>query len=96
MQLRPRALWRVLTHPESAIRAAMRWYYQIGRKVWPYEIVNFFFRDRVRAGGPSVGEFWHEDVLSRPAEERRPDPFSAAPDSRVDVRSYLEITECFW
>ena len=85
MQLRPRALWRVLTHPEPAIRAAMRWYYQIGRKVWPYEIVNFFFRDQVRAGGPSVEEFWYEDRLLRLTGERQPGSFSAAPDNRIKV-----------
>ena len=59
MQLRPRALWRVLTHPEPGFRAAMRWYYGIGRKVWPYEIWNFIFRDKRSKDKPTLQEFWH-------------------------------------
>jgi anaerobic magnesium-protoporphyrin IX monomethyl ester cyclase len=60
MQLRPRSLWRLFTHPDRAIRAAIRWYYQIGRKVWFYEIWSFLFRDRLKKDGPSLEEFWGE------------------------------------
>jgi anaerobic magnesium-protoporphyrin IX monomethyl ester cyclase len=42
MQLRPRALCRVLFHPDRAFREAMHWYYGIGCKVWFYEIWRFF------------------------------------------------------
>ena len=38
MQLRPRSLWRLFAHRDRGIRAAMRWYYRIGRKVWFHEI----------------------------------------------------------
>ncbi len=41
IQLRPRSLRRVLAHPDLPIRAAMKWYYRIGRQVWPYEMRNF-------------------------------------------------------
>lgn len=41
VQLRPRSLWRLFAHPDAAIRKAMRWYYRIGRQVWPYEIRRF-------------------------------------------------------
>jgi anaerobic magnesium-protoporphyrin IX monomethyl ester cyclase len=58
MQLRPRSLRRVLAHPDRSIRAAMRWYYRIGRQVWPYEIWNFFFREKRRKDGPTLAEFW--------------------------------------
>lgn len=58
VQLRPRSLWRLLAHPDLSLRAAMRWYYQIGRKVWPYEIWNFLFRDRHQKDGPTLAEFW--------------------------------------
>lgn len=57
MQLRPRA-WPRLFHPDRALRRAQRWYYRIGKKVWPYEVWNFLFRDRRTAGGPTVAEFW--------------------------------------
>ena len=58
MQLRPRALWRVLAHHDRAIRAAQRWYYRIGRKVWFHEIGSFLFRERRQRNGPTLEEFW--------------------------------------
>lgn len=58
MQLRPQALGRLLAHRDSSIRAAMRWYYRIGRRVWPFEIWNFIFRDRRQQPGPTLAEFW--------------------------------------
>ena len=58
MQLRPRALLRAIAHHDLSIRKAMRWYYRIGRQVWPYELWNFFFRDRLQRNGPTVDEFW--------------------------------------
>jgi anaerobic magnesium-protoporphyrin IX monomethyl ester cyclase len=60
MQLRPRSLWRLFAHHDRAIRAAMRWYYRIGRKVWFHEIWNFLFRDHPKKDGPSLEEFWGE------------------------------------
>lgn len=58
MQLRPRALLRVIAQREPAFRAAMRWYYRIGRQVWPYEIWNFLFRDGNHENGPTLAEYW--------------------------------------
>jgi len=58
MQLRPRSMKRVIAHHDLPIRDAMRWYYRIGRRVWPYEIWNFFFRDRHQKDGPTLAEFW--------------------------------------
>ena len=57
-QLRPRSLLRVLAHRDPDIRHAMRWYYRIGRRVWPYELWNFVFRDRRLTDGPTLREFW--------------------------------------
>lgn len=58
MQLRPRALGRVLAHPDAGLRAAMRWYYRIGRRVWFHEVWGFLVRDRRTARGPTVDAFW--------------------------------------
>lgn len=66
MQLRPRSLWRLFTHPDRAIRAAQRWYYRIGRKVWPYEVRRFFFRDRRIKNGPTLAEFWGAPQAEEP------------------------------
>ena len=57
MQGRPRALNRYLTHPDKSILAATRWYYRIGRDVWPYEIWSYIFRDRHERFGPTLAEF---------------------------------------
>jgi anaerobic magnesium-protoporphyrin IX monomethyl ester cyclase len=74
MQLRPRALWRVLTLKDPSVRRAQRWYYQMGRRVWPFELWNFLFRDRRVKDGPTLAEFWgtpqddHETSMqTRPA-----------------------------
>ncbi len=57
VQLRPRSLLRLLFHPDAGFRAAMRWYYRIGRQVWPYELWHWCFRDRRTARGPSLAKF---------------------------------------
>ncbi len=75
VQLRPKALWRTLFQPDARLRHAMRWYAEMGRRVWLYEIRNFFLRDRRLGKGPTVREFWG---LPQDAEERsmeaRPSP----------------------
>ena len=56
-QLRPKSIWRLLAHRDSGFRAAMRWYYRIGGKVWPYELWHWLFRDRRTNTGPTLAEF---------------------------------------
>lgn len=56
-QLRPKSVFRLLAHPDRGFRAAMRWYYRIGRQVWPYELWQWCFRDRRTATGPKLAEF---------------------------------------
>ena len=60
MQLRPKALWRLWTHPDRGIRDAHYWYYRIGRRVLFFEIGNFLFRERTKhvVNGPTLEEFW--------------------------------------
>lgn len=60
MQLRPKSLWRLFRRRDRSIRAGMRWYYHIGRKVWFYEIWNFLFKDRHLKKSISLEEFWGE------------------------------------
>ncbi len=59
LQCRPKALYRVLFHPDPGLRHAMRWYTQIGRRVWFHEIWRFLRDGRVK-DGPSVAAFWGE------------------------------------
>ena len=60
VQLRPKSLWRMAAHPDLGLRKAMRWYYRIGRQVWPYELWHFLFRDRRISNGPTVAQFLGE------------------------------------
>jgi anaerobic magnesium-protoporphyrin IX monomethyl ester cyclase len=56
----------------------MRWYTEMGRRVWLYEIRNFFLRDRRTRRGPTVQEFWgnpqdgEERSMTAGAPGRRP------------------------
>ena len=81
LQFRPRALRRVLAHPDLPIRDAMKWYYHIGRRVWPYEIRNFLFHDHCRRTGLTLTEFWGppQDTESQ-----------GTPETSMAVPSYLQ------
>ena len=61
LQCRPKALYRVLFHPDRGLRHAMRWYTRIGRRVWFHEIWRFLRDGRVK-DGPSVAAFWGTDL----------------------------------
>jgi len=77
MQMRPKALLRLLTLPDAKIRHAQRWYYQMGRRVWFHEVFGFLFRDNRLKKGPSVKAFWgpsleaDEEALARPVRRMR-------------------------
>jgi anaerobic magnesium-protoporphyrin IX monomethyl ester cyclase len=58
LQLRPRALWRVLAHPDRRIRKALRWCYGVGRRAWFFEVRDFLVRRQRRATDLSLAEFW--------------------------------------
>lgn len=65
MQLRPRAIARVLFHPDAEFRHAMRWYTRIGRRVWFHEVAEFLFGARLLKSGPSLREFLGRTLASR-------------------------------
>jgi anaerobic magnesium-protoporphyrin IX monomethyl ester cyclase len=76
LQCRPKAIWRTYFQRDARLRHAMRWYTQMGRRVWPYEILNFL-RDRLLKKGPTVAEFWgaaqdgEEESMAAKEPERR-------------------------
>jgi anaerobic magnesium-protoporphyrin IX monomethyl ester cyclase len=67
-QLRPKSVWRLLAHPEQRFRAGMRWYSNIGRRVWIYEIWQWLFFDRRTVEGPTLARFlkgaWNKEQTS--------------------------------
>ena len=58
VQSRPKALARILFHPDPEQRHSMRWYTQMGRRVWFREVWGFLVRDRRLKDGPTLAEFW--------------------------------------
>ncbi len=56
-QLRPKSVFRLLAHPDRTFRAGMRWYSNIGRRVWIHEVWQWLFFDRRTALGPTLAEF---------------------------------------
>ncbi|HMB21761.1 MAG TPA: hypothetical protein VKP08_02960, partial [Anaerolineales bacterium] len=58
MQARPSALKRLFFHKDARLRDAMRWYTNIGRKVWFYELVQFFFQEKRQSKGVRLSDFW--------------------------------------
>jgi anaerobic magnesium-protoporphyrin IX monomethyl ester cyclase len=75
-QLRPKSLLRLAAHPDQGFRAAMRWYYSIGRRVWPYELWHWLFLDRRTAAGPTLAAFlnggWKAATEDSPARVLHP------------------------
>lgn len=77
MQLRPKALWRVLFHPDREVRYGMRWYTRMGRRVWPHEVVSFLRNMLRMRPGVTVGDFWGgnaqlpEEALAKPQRSAR-------------------------
>lgn len=58
VQLRPKAIRRTFFERDPRLRHAMRWYTEMGRRVWFTELKNFFLRDRRTVSGPTLEEFW--------------------------------------
>ena len=58
MQARPKAIGRWLFHEDRRLRKAMFWYNNIGKRVWFFEIYQFFFKNK-RAKEPiPIKAFW--------------------------------------
>ncbi len=58
VQLRPKALKRLFFHKEARLRSAMRWYTNIGRRVWFWELYQFFFVTKLTSEKVKMKDFW--------------------------------------
>jgi len=58
MQMRPKALARVLFGQDRHVRRGMRWYTRMGRRVWLREIAEFLLRPRHGNDRPTLRSFW--------------------------------------
>jgi anaerobic magnesium-protoporphyrin IX monomethyl ester cyclase len=57
LQARPTALRR-LFFADPGLRHAQRWYTQMGRRVWPHELLGWLFRDERKDDGQTLEQFW--------------------------------------
>jgi anaerobic magnesium-protoporphyrin IX monomethyl ester cyclase len=97
-QLRPKSLFRVLAHPDPLLRAGMRWYSNIGRRVWTYEIWQWLFHDRRTSRGPKLVEFlkrpWQPNAIAR-SERKLTQPWPVVSDplflSRVNQSKLTSV-----
>jgi anaerobic magnesium-protoporphyrin IX monomethyl ester cyclase len=69
------------TTPGDAALEKVRWYSQMGRRVWPFELRNFFFRDRRLGNGPTVAELW-----GAPQDAEEQSMAAAHPERQVALR----------
>lgn len=60
MQLRPRALKRLLAHQDRQIRRVLRWNYRVGLQAWTFEIRGFLSRKNPfkKCKSITLAEFW--------------------------------------
>ncbi|AMX96084.1 MULTISPECIES: magnesium-protoporphyrin IX monomethyl ester anaerobic oxidative cyclase [Mesorhizobium] len=74
VQSRPKALARILFHKDPEQRHSMRWYTQMGRRVWFREVWGFLVRDIRVKDGPTLAEFWGapQDAEEESMSVRRP------------------------
>jgi len=77
IQARPKALGRLLFHPDPEQRHSMRWYTKMGRRVWLREIFQFLFKDRFLETRPTLEAFWggpqdaEEESMALPARQSK-------------------------
>ena len=78
MQMRPKALARILFHACSDYRHAMRWYTQMGRRVWFHEVFEFLFRTPLHKNGPTLRDFMGSSLANREyaLDKRKPLPLT--------------------
>ena len=65
MQMRPRAVKRLLFHRDARLRSAMRWYTNIGRRVWFWELYQFFFVTKLIKEKITLELFWSNRYKAR-------------------------------
>ena len=58
MQTRPKALMRLFFHKEKRLRQAMYWYSSIGKRVWLWELLQFFFVTKLSKDKIILKDFW--------------------------------------
>ena len=71
LHLRPRALRRLLWHPDRELRRSLRWCFRRSARVWLDEVHDFLFRTRFLRSSISLAEFWSRSRPRPGASARR-------------------------
>ncbi len=58
MQMRPKAIKRWLFHKDKPPRKAMFWYNNIGKRVFFFELYQFFFVNKRGKKPTPIKDFW--------------------------------------
>nr|WP_282572248.1 radical SAM protein [Roseomonas acroporae] len=58
VHLRPRALWRLLRHPDPVTRQCLRWCFRNSARVWLAEVAEFLFRTRFEKAPRTLAEWF--------------------------------------
>lgn len=58
LQARPKAVMRLFFHRDARLRDAMRWYTRIGRRVWIWELYQFFFVNKRSTKKIRMSDMW--------------------------------------
>lgn len=58
MQVRPKAIKRWLFHKDKRLRKAMFWYNNIGKRVWFFELYQFFFKNKRTKSPIMIKDYW--------------------------------------
>ncbi len=70
VHLRPRALWRVLAHPDRALRQHLRWCFRNSARVWLAEIAEFIWRTKRPTRPMTLAGWFAPQRASRHADQR--------------------------
>jgi anaerobic magnesium-protoporphyrin IX monomethyl ester cyclase len=58
VQLRPGALWPLVSHRDREVRKILRWCFRVGCRAWFFEVRSFLSRIRRKRRERTLSEYW--------------------------------------
>lgn len=87
LQARPAAWRRLFFHRDKRLRKAMAWYTRIGRRVWLWELGQFFFASRRISKPVKLNQLWPEAPI--PAHSSGLKTIAPKPLGRKNLPQYI-------
>ena len=88
VHLRPRALWRVLTHPDRGLRRHLRWCFRNSARVWLAEVAEFIWHTRRPIRPVTLAQWFAPPTPPAPRSSRTDLP---APRGLTDGPVHAEV-----